>query len=148
MKTLDSIDQKMLMLLKDNARLPLVAIAKAVGLSRSAAQERLSRLEKTGVIEKYTVRTKSAQETGAVVSAWFSVKLLRGFSCDDVMPNLIPMPEIELCQSVAGDVDLLVYCQVHSSVHLAALRENILALKGVDTVSTQTVLLTQLDRRQ
>ncbi len=148
MKVLDLIDQKILMLLKDNARLPLVAIARTVGLSRSATQERLSRLEKTGVIEKYTVQIKSGSETGPVISAWFSVKLLRGFNCDDVMPHLIPMPEIELCQSIAGEVDLLIYCHVHSSELLASLRENILALKGVDTVSTQTVLRTQLDRRQ
>jgi Lrp/AsnC family transcriptional regulator, leucine-responsive regulatory protein len=147
MKTLDSIDQKMLALLKDNARLPLVAIAKVVGLSRSATQERLSRLEKTAVIEKYTVRINSGPETGFLIGAWLSVKLLPGFSCDDVMPYLIPMPEIVLCQSVTGEVDLLIHVQVASPELLGSVRETILALKGVESISTQTVLRTQLDRR-
>jgi Lrp/AsnC family transcriptional regulator, leucine-responsive regulatory protein len=147
MKILDSIDQKILMLLKDNARLPLVAIAKIVGLSRSATQERLSRLEKTGVIEKYTLRIKSGPQTGPLIGAWLSVKLLRGFSCDDVMPSLLPMPEVDLCQSLTGEIDLLIHIQVGSPELLASVREAVLVLKGVDTVSTQTVLRTPLDRR-
>jgi Lrp/AsnC family transcriptional regulator, leucine-responsive regulatory protein len=147
MKALDSTDQKMLALLQDNSRTPLVSIAKAIGLSRSAAQERLTRLEKTGIIEKYTLRIKSGSDAEPAIHAWFSVKLLRGFSCDDVMPSLIKFQEIKLCQSVAGEIDLLVFLQTHTLDQLAQLRETVLALKGVDTVSTQTVLRTQLDRR-
>ena len=36
MKTLDAIDRKLIALLQDDARTPTVALAKAVGLSRSA----------------------------------------------------------------------------------------------------------------
>lgn len=48
MKTLDDTDRKLIALLQDNARLPTVALAKAVGLSRSAVQERVQRLEAAG----------------------------------------------------------------------------------------------------
>ena len=44
MKALDAIDRKLIALLQDNARLSTVALAKAVGLSRSTVQERLHRI--------------------------------------------------------------------------------------------------------
>ena len=59
MKTLDATDRKLIALLQDNARLSTVALAKAVGLSRSAVQERVHRLESAGVIAQYTVRLGS-----------------------------------------------------------------------------------------
>jgi Lrp/AsnC family transcriptional regulator, leucine-responsive regulatory protein len=146
MKPLDAIDQKLLGLLQDNARTPLVALAKAIGLSRSAAQERLARLEKSGVIKKYTVEIQKNTHAQPVISAWFSIKFLQGFSCNDVMPYLLPIAEIKLCHSLAGEIDLLVFVQTFSLDRLADLRETVLALKGVDVVSTQTVLKTRLDR--
>ena len=45
MKTLDATDRQLIALLQDNARLSTVALARAVGLSRSTVQERLQRLD-------------------------------------------------------------------------------------------------------
>ena len=50
-KRLDAKDRGLLSLLRTNARLPVVALAKALGLSRSATQERLQRLESGGTIQ-------------------------------------------------------------------------------------------------
>jgi DNA-binding Lrp family transcriptional regulator len=61
MKPLDAIDRQLIALLQDNARLSTVALAKAVGLSRSTVQERLQRLENAGVIAQYTVRLAAAR---------------------------------------------------------------------------------------
>ena len=53
--TLDTLDHQLLELLKVNARLPLVKLAKALGCARSTAQLRLKALEDSGVITGYTV---------------------------------------------------------------------------------------------
>lgn len=145
MKTLDEIDRQLIALLQDNARLPLVAIAKSVGLSRSAVQERLQRLERAGVIEKYTVRVGAAGQRK--LQAWLFLSHSDGFSCDDVMPILHGMPEVMFCQSVAGDVDLMVLVQTDSAAELAQLRERVVAVKGIDDVTTIPVLDVKLDRR-
>jgi DNA-binding Lrp family transcriptional regulator len=145
MKTLDAIDRLMIALLQDNARLPLVAIAKSVGLSRSAVQERLQRLERTNVIEKYTVRVGAAGQRK--LQAWFLLCHKEGFSCDDVMPALTAMPEVTFCQAVAGEIDLMALVHTDSLADLARLRERVAALKGVDDVTTIPVLDVKLDRR-
>ena len=144
MKALDAIDRKLIALLQDNARLPTVALAKAVGLSRSTVQERLQRLENTGVIAQYTVRLGSS---GDPLQAWLWLRYAEGFSCDDIMPLLTELPQVQQCYSVAGEIDLLVLVQADTPGALADLRERIACFKGVDDVTTVPVLRTMLDRR-
>lgn len=62
MITLDDVDRQLIALLRDNARLPVVALAKALRVARATVQNRLTRLEKNGVIVGYTVRLKPAAE--------------------------------------------------------------------------------------
>jgi Lrp/AsnC family transcriptional regulator, leucine-responsive regulatory protein len=144
MKTLDAIDRQLIALLQDNARLSTVALAKAVGLGRSTVQERLQRLENAGVIAQYTVRLGRA---GDRLQAWLMLRYADGFSCDDVMPLLVAMPQVRLCHSVAGEIDLLVLVDTDGPGELADLRERIAGFKGVDDVTTLPVLRTTLDRR-
>ena len=144
MKPVDATDAKLIALLQDNARLSTVALAKAVGLSRSAVQERLRRLEASGVIEAYTVRLASA---GDPLQAWLLLRYAEGFSCDDVMPLLVAMPAVRLCHSVAGETDLMVLVQAGRPSELADLRERVASMKGVDDVTTVPVLRVTLDRR-
>lgn len=144
MKVLDATDHALIALLQDNARLSTVALAKAVGLSRSTVQERLQRLESNGVIAQYTVRLGNV---GDPLQAWLMLRHGEGFSCDDVMPVLAALPQVRLCHSVAGEIDLLVLVQADTPGALADLRERIAAFKGIDDVTTVPVLRTMLDRR-
>jgi DNA-binding Lrp family transcriptional regulator len=144
MKALDATDRQLIALLQDNARLSTVALAKAVGLSRTTVQERLQRLEQAGVIAQYTVRLGSG---GDPLQAWLLLRYADGFSCDDVMPLLAGLPAVRLCHSVAGETDLMVLVQVDTPSMLADLRERIAGFKGVDDVTTVPVLRTTLDRR-
>jgi DNA-binding Lrp family transcriptional regulator len=143
MKTLDDIDRQLIALLQDNARLSIVALAKAVGLSRSTVQERLQRLESGGVIAQYTVRLGSG---GDPLQAWLLIRYADGFSCDDVMPLLAQLPQVRFCHSVAGEIDLMVLVQAPAPGALADLREAVMSMKGVDDVTTVPVLRTMLDR--
>jgi len=143
-KVLDATDHQLIALLQDNARLSTVALAKAVGLSRSAVQERLQRLEAAGVIAQYTVRLGQG---GDPLQAWLLLRYADGFSCDDVMPLLVALPAVQQCHSVAGETDLMVLVRVDTPGALADLRERIAAYKGVDDVTTLPVLRVLLDRR-
>ena len=143
-KSLDAVDRQLVALLQDNARTSTVALAKAVGLSRSAVQERLQRLEAAGVIAQYTVRLGSG---GDPLQAWLFLRYADGFSCDDVMPLLAALPAVQLCHSVAGETDLLVLVHAATPTALADLREQVAAFKGVDDVTTVPVLRVTLDRR-
>jgi DNA-binding Lrp family transcriptional regulator len=144
MKPLDAIDRQLVALLQDNARTSTVALAKAVGLSRSSVQERLQRLEAAGVIAQYTVRLGQGADP---LQAWLLLRYADGFTCDDVMPLLVALPEVQVCHSVAGDIDLYVLVHCPTPTALADLRERVAAYTGVDDVTTVPVRRVMLDRR-
>ena len=143
MKPLDDIDRKLIALLQDNARLTTVHLAKTVGLSRSTVQERVLRLEATGVIAQYTVRLGS---DGDPLRAWLLLRYADGFGCDDVMPLLEALPQVQACHSVAGETDMLVLLRAGTPSMLSDLREAIAGFKGIDDVTTLPVLRTLLER--
>ena len=144
MKTLDEVDRRLVSLLQDDARTPVSTLARAVDLSRSAVQERLKRLESSGVISRYTVRL--GKPAGGV-EAWLLVCHAEGFTCDDVIDLLRSLPSVQLCHSLAGDVDLLVLVEASSPAELAGVREQILLHRSVASVTTSVVLRSLLDRR-
>lgn len=143
MKALDEIDRKLIALLQDDARTPVSTLAKRVELSRSAVQERLGRLEATGVISQYTLRLGKA---GTSVQAWLMVNHAEGFTCDDVIDLLKSLPAIRLCHSLAGDVDLLALVECPSPAGLAEVRERVLLHRSVASVTTAVVLRSLFDR--
>lgn len=59
---MDDTDRQLIALLRDNARTPVVALAKALRVARATVQNRIARLESEGVIVGYTVRLKPGAE--------------------------------------------------------------------------------------
>ena len=56
----DEIDQKLMALLRENARRPVAGLARQLGLARTTVQARIDRLETTGMITGYTLRASAA----------------------------------------------------------------------------------------
>lgn len=145
-KALDAIDKHMIALLRANARLPLVALAKAIGLSRSATQERLKRLERQNVIAGYTVQLGNLRDRAT--RAWLSVRFMDGYRCADIVPHLLRQSEVRLCHSLAGDVDLLILVEADSMSGISEVRETIAAIEGVADVKSAPVLTEHFDVTQ
>lgn len=138
---MDDKDRILLGALAANARESLVGLARRVGLSRSATQERLKRLERNGVVSGYTVKlAASALQDGsrAVIAVTYSP----GVKCEDVVPRLRSIPEIVSCESLAGPTDLLVRVACRSNAALEQVREEIDHISGVETARTYVILTT------
>ena len=58
---LDSLDQKIIQLLTENARMSYSEIGQKIGISRVAVKARIDALEQRGIIEEYTI-TKTTDE--------------------------------------------------------------------------------------
>src|SRR5205809_2495468 len=56
MASLDDLDGRILRSLAEDSRQPATALARRLGVARTTVQERLARLERSGVIAGYTVR--------------------------------------------------------------------------------------------
>ncbi|MFA4819788.1 MAG: Lrp/AsnC family transcriptional regulator [Candidatus Aenigmatarchaeota archaeon] len=60
-RPLDEIDRRILNILTDNARTKLTVIAKTVQLSVDSTKKRIQKLEKNGVILKYTIHSEDPE---------------------------------------------------------------------------------------
>ena len=109
-KSLDAIDEHLLVLLRANARTPLVTLAKKIGLSRSAAQERLTRLQDSGVIAGYTIRRGAG--TAESAQAWMMLRYQPGATCAALVPQIAQLPLVRACYSLAGAIDLLLRIEI------------------------------------
>ncbi len=59
---MDKIDLEILKILKSNARAKYVSIAKEVGLTEGAVRRRIKKLQRDGIIRKFTIETMAEFE--------------------------------------------------------------------------------------
>jgi Lrp/AsnC family transcriptional regulator, leucine-responsive regulatory protein len=135
---MDTKDQFLLQLLQKNARASTVSLARDLGLSRTATQERIAKLEKTGVIGGYTVVSSSMGEGRQI--AHFAVKLSAGTKCAQVVPALRKIPQIMHIHSVAGAIDLLLMVEAESVSGVEAIRLLVVSASGIAEVTTYIVV--------
>jgi DNA-binding Lrp family transcriptional regulator len=141
---LDAMDHQLIELLKVNARLPIVSIAKALGCARSTAQLRLKALEDAGVVTGYTVGVSSTRGPG-VIRAMVLISMESRQEAS-VVRELSRRHEITKLYSVSGRYDLCAMLVTDSTQELDAVIDKIRVVKGVvDTFST-ILLSTKLDR--
>ena len=74
---LDALDQKIIQLLIENARISYSDIGEKTGISRVAVKARIQALEKKGVIEEYTTIINPQKINGAV-SCYFEIETKPG----------------------------------------------------------------------
>src|SRR5581483_385626 len=136
---MDVYDGKMLKLLAQNARITGAEIARKINLSVPAVTERLRKLSKSGIIDKYTIqlnRQKLSLRLMAFVFVWIDhTKNM------NVKEQLIALNEVLECHHIAGDSDLLLKVLVKDTTALEELLLNkIKAIKSVTRTSTTIVL--------
>jgi Lrp/AsnC family transcriptional regulator, leucine-responsive regulatory protein len=98
---LDEIDQALIALLADNARLSTAELARSVGLSPPSVAERLRRLEEDGVVRAYTVEL-DPKALGYTLTAIVRVRPLPG-QLHTVERLLVESPEVVECDKVTGE---------------------------------------------
>ncbi|MBA5778797.1 Lrp/AsnC family transcriptional regulator [Stappia sp. F7233] len=137
MKAPDQIDRQILALLKQDGRMPLKTIAGRVGLARSSVQERIARLEASGVIRRYTIE-EDGQAAGRVAAyLWIRTE---SAICERVAPKLLELPEILACRSIAGELDMVAHVEAEDPQRIAEIRAMVACLEGVTSVETHLVL--------
>lgn len=142
-RRLDEIDEKLLGLLRANARLPTAALARELGISRPAVHERIRKLEQASVIQGYTIVT--AKTPGSGLRAHVLVGLDPKFH-DRAIAALRAFRAIRRLHTVSGDFDLLIELTAVSSEELDDVLTRIGHVAGVKHTKTSVLLSTRLDR--
>jgi Lrp/AsnC family leucine-responsive transcriptional regulator len=128
-----------------NARATLAELSTATGLSVSAVQTRLRRLEARGVITGYRAAV-DAEAVGKPLSAFIEITPLDPAQPDNAPELLEHLDEIEACHSIAGDASYILFVRVESPRHLETLIRDIRLAASVNTRTT-VVLQTFYENR-
>ena len=102
--SIDDLDRQLIDLLRVNARLSIVKLAKALGCARSTVQLRLKTLEDSGVISGYTISLatpRNAPGIHALVMISIESKHER-----DVVRELTRLHNITKLHSISGRYDV------------------------------------------
>jgi len=142
--SIDSLDRQLIDLLRVNARLSVVRIAKALGCARSTVQLRLKALEETGVISGYTISLATPRNSPgihAMVMISIESKLER-----DVVRELTKLHNITKLYSISGRYDLCAMMITESTDELDTTIDRIRGIKGVLETFSTVLLAKKLDR--
>ena len=134
---MDDKDRLLLSLLRRDARRPIVALARDLGLSRTATQDRLMKLQASGAIAAFTIVDGGGQ---ARETAYLAVQLERGCCCAQIAPKLRHVAEVEAIHSVTGTIDMIVRVAAEHVEGIEGARAKIAGMAGVAGVSTHIVL--------
>ncbi len=137
-------DNALIALLRENARMPVVELARRLGVSRTTAQSRLERLERRGIIAGYGVKLSPEHERG-LVRAHILVTVPPKQSAA-VAAALSRIPEVRTLHSVSGSFDMIVVVEAPSVGDLDQLIDRVGALEGVERTLSSIVLSTRIDR--
>ena len=141
----DPVDAGIVRAVSRDARATLADISKAVGLSVSAVQTRLRRLESRGVIVGYRA-VLDAEAIGRPLSAFIEITPLDPGQPDNAPELLEHLTAVEACHSIAGDASYMLFVRVATPRDLEALIRDIRQAAAVNTRTT-VVLQTFYEHR-
>ena len=137
---MDQLDQQLIALLRQDARLSVADLAHKLKVSRGTVTNRLRKLEDTQVIVGYTVRLKPESQPERI-KAWMSVQV-EGNQTRLVIASLLGEPGVAALHDTNGRWDLLAELSVESMAELSLVLERVRLIKGIAHTETSILLST------
>lgn len=144
---IDGIDKKILRFLMDDARKPILEIARNIGISGAAIHQRLRKLEKSGLISgsKFIINPKAL---GYTTMAYIGIFLDKAMSNPKAVKELDKIPEVLECHYTTGDWSILIKVLCKDNEHLMqVLNKKIQQIEGVSRTETFISLDQQINRQ-
>nr|WP_319513231.1 Lrp/AsnC family transcriptional regulator [uncultured Cohaesibacter sp.] len=138
---MDKTDKRILAILERNGRISAAELGRQIGLSRTAVQDRMTRLEAEGTIISYGARIASTQNEliRAILFVTISVR-----PCDEALNWLAQQEGVQEVLSLSGEIDAIVKCAVPDVESLSRLNDRIGANKLISS-SNSNIILRQIN---
>ena len=137
---MDTLDQRLLALLRTDARASIATLAHKLGVSRGTVGNRITRLEDEGVIVGYTVRLRPDAEPD-LITAWMNIAV-DGNQTRAVIGTLLGEPGVASLHDTNGRWDLLAELRAGHLGELAEILERVRLIKGIANTETSIHLQT------
>ncbi|NOY48806.1 MAG: AsnC family transcriptional regulator [Chlorobi bacterium] len=144
---IDGIDKKILRALMNDARTPVLEIARQVGISGAAIHQRLRKLESSELLSgsKFVINPKAL---GYTTMAFIGIFLDKAVDNPTAVRQLKKIPEVLECHYTTGNWSILIKVLCKDNEHLMqVLNKNIQAINGVSRTETFISLDQQIDRQ-
>jgi Lrp/AsnC family transcriptional regulator for asnA, asnC and gidA len=144
---IDGIDKKILRFLMDDARKPVLEIARKIGISGAAIHQRLRKLENSGLIigSKFIINPKAL---GYSTMAYVGIYLDKAMSNPVAVKELEKIPEVLECHYTTGNWSILIKVLCRDNEHLMqVLNNHIQQIAGVSRTETFISLDQQIERQ-
>jgi len=138
-------DQALIRLLQINARESVSNLARQLGVSRTAVQQRLNKLTRLNVIEGFTVKLNSNWQKNQITT--FIALTVVPKEAKSVILALERMPYIKALWTVSGSFDLLAEATASTTEKIDLLLDDVDAIEGVAGTESSVVLSTKFERR-
>ncbi len=104
MMKIDNKDLKIIEILKQNSREPIKTIAKKTGIRPSTVHQRIQRLIKKDVIDKFTVKLNDK----AIGENFIAFLLIKGTTSEYITSKFLNSKNVKEVFGVTGEYDVLV----------------------------------------
>ncbi len=144
---IDGIDKKILRFLMEDARRPILEIARNIGISGAAIHQRLRKLEKSGLLagSKFVINPRVL---GYTTMAYIGIYLDKAMSNPYAVKELEKIPEVLECHYTTGNWSILIKVLCRDNEHLMhLLNKKIQQIEGVSRTETFISLDQQIDRQ-
>ncbi len=135
---MDSIDEKIISILKDNSRRTNKEIAGLVGLSESAVRRRIENLVKRGVIKRFTIELGLSNKTSAITL----VSVKPSVDTAKVSETLKSLKGVEVVYEITGQYDIAAIVSASSIAEINKCIDEVRRIEGVDDTNTVIILRT------
>jgi DNA-binding Lrp family transcriptional regulator len=139
-RKIDELDQKLIALLRQDARMNVADLAHKLKVSRGTVTNRMRKLEDQQVIVGYTVRLRPESEPERI-RAWMGIPV-EGNQTRRVIASLLGEPGVAALHDTNGRWDLLAELEAGSMNELSQILERIRLIPGIRSTETNIHLAT------
>ena len=136
------LDNKIIALLKRNARILVTQMARELGVSRVTIDAHIKKMETSGVISGYTVKL-GTEEFRHKVSGWILISVQANKE-EHAIEQMIGMPEITRLHTTNGKWDLAAEIQVATLEHFDAVISKLRQIDGITETDTSLLLSSRI----
>ncbi len=135
MVNLDSLDEKILNLIANDARIPFLEVARECNVSGAAIHQRIQKLCSMGVI-KGSQFVFEPEAIGYGTCAFVGIFLKDPSDFDRVVEELETIPEVVECHFTTGGYDMFIKLYAHDNHHLLSIIHDKLQRIGIQRSET------------
>ena len=137
-------EQQLLRLLQENSRRTVSVLANELGLSRATVQQTMERLERSGVIQGYTIKINPHYQQQQV-SAYIMISVIPRKTAD-IVRQIHKVPQLDMLCTISGQYDLIAKVTEATTEALDNSIDRIATLDGVEKTLSHIVLSRKVDR--